>query len=864
MVAVGALVVGGLAGTAAISTVSTTTPAAAALPPAPFLDSTFGTNGVAYLTPGTSGASSAQATSVAPVPACPSGTSCPFSAIANDEVVAGSENDTGGGSALTLGVVDTGTGAPVTSFGGGLVTDHLGQPPGLAIVATGVAVYPPCPSTDPTCPWLSQVGDIAVVGTAAEPRSSTVSYFATLYSSGGALLWMHTFQVPDFVAVQHPSLALVTTGTAPTGDLVVGGAVVPTIGGRTTPLLAALTPAGVLDTGFGGSGRGQTVGFIGPVASDIPADEDLTGLTLDGAGDVIVTGTRVETTGSPSTIVVARLLPDGLTDTRFGSSDACASTSCAGSELLASSLGSLSAAAVSVSPAQVSCPAEGCYDILVAGTLVPSNGTPSSEVVAAVDENGAGDVSFGGSANSLGLITLPSDGTTGNADGTGIAVQQSGGIVTGVMVSGSVGPTKSTSGSAVVTLLSPTGGVVKTLGGTGTYAIPSAAGSTPEALAVADAPGTLDFTVAGTLESSGGTVMQMAVARATGVVVSVSATVARDAAKGHNAELLTITWTAPVPVPEALNIGYSVSAPGVTSLPNSGTATIASGTTAVSAHTILYFAPLIPTSTVGVTTSAGSGPTVEPAPQDLGVPAASPLGTPAPGYWMVTSKGGVFAFRVPFEGAPKSPPPSPIVGMAESGSGSGYWLATAAGGVYAFGVPFHGGLLSAPASPIVAIASDVKTGGYWLFSRNGHVYAFGAPVYGQGTNPNGPVTAAAAAPDGRGYWLATSKGSVYGYGPDAVYRGGASNPSSPIVSIEADLQGGGYWLLTSKGVVYAFDAPALGMPSVPNATSITEDPVTGGYWVSTASGAVYSYGAKFYGSAAPYHPNSPIIAILGR
>ncbi|MDE3203116.1 MAG: hypothetical protein KGQ66_02710 [Acidobacteriota bacterium] len=108
--------------------------------------------------------------------------------------------------------------------------------------------------------------------------------------------------------------------------------------------------------------------------------------------------------------------------------------------------------------------------------------------------------------------------------------------------------------------------------------------------------------------------------------------------------------------------------------------------------------------------------------------------TSGPGYWLVASDGGVFAFGdAGFYGSAGSVRlAAPIVGMAASSDGRGYWLVASDGGVFAFGdAGFYGSAGSVRlAAPVVGLERDRQTGGYWLVGSDGGVFGFGAPFAG--------------------------------------------------------------------------------------------------------------------------------------
>ncbi|MGH9158034.1 MAG: cell wall-binding repeat-containing protein [Acidimicrobiales bacterium] len=189
------------------------------------------------------------------------------------------------------------------------------------------------------------------------------------------------------------------------------------------------------------------------------------------------------------------------------------------------------------------------------------------------------------------------------------------------------------------------------------------------------------------------------------------------------------------------------------------------------------------------------------------------------GYWLVASDGGVFSFGdAAFAGSTGALRLNrPVVGMAPTPSGKGYWLVASDGGVFAFGDAAYLGSTGALRlnSPIVGIAATPSGRGYFLVASDGGVFGFGDAVFRGSTGAlslNKPIVAMAATPSGRGYFLVASDGGVFGFG-DAVFRGstGALALKAPIVGISTHRSGGGYWLVASDGGVFAFGpAPFLG------------------------------------------------------
>ena len=247
----------------------------------------------------------------------------------------------------------------------------------------------------------------------------------------------------------------------------------------------------------------------------------------------------------------------------------------------------------------------------------------------------------------------------------------------------------------------------------------------------------------------------------------------------------------------------------------------------------------------------------------------------APGYWLVASDGGVFAYGdAGFYGSTGNLALNkPIVGMAATADGMGYWLVASDGGVFAYGdAGFYGSTGNlALNKPIVGMAATADGMGYWLVASDGGVFAYGdAGFYGSTGNLalNKPIVGMAATADGMGYWLVASDGGVFAYG-DAGFYGSAGNLAlnKPIVGMAATADGMGYWLVASDGGVFAYgDAGfygsagnlALNKPIVGMAA--TADGM--GYWLVASDGGVFAYGdAGFYGSAGNLALNKPIVGM---
>ena len=173
---------------------------------------------------------------------------------------------------------------------------------------------------------------------------------------------------------------------------------------------------------------------------------------------------------------------------------------------------------------------------------------------------------------------------------------------------------------------------------------------------------------------------------------------------------------------------------------------------------------------------------------------AGVLDAPGPGYRLVASDGGVFAFGDGFYGSAGALRlQAPIVGTADTPSGTGYWLVASDGGVFAFGDAGFFGSMGGKRldAPIVGMAATPDGNGYWLVASDGGVFSFGdAHFFGSmgGKRLDAPIKGMAATADGNGYWLVASDGGsvrlrrrplrrVHGCGPTAQAggrRGGGS------------------------------------------------------------------------------------------
>ncbi len=234
-----------------------------------------------------------------------------------------------------------------------------------------------------------------------------------------------------------------------------------------------------------------------------------------------------------------------------------------------------------------------------------------------------------------------------------------------------------------------------------------------------------------------------------------------------------------------------------------GTSVVANGTgmgpvTAVSvggaAASILSTTPTSVTFVVPARSTTGTAGVVVTSPGGTSVVSSASMYTfvqPPPGYWLVASDGGIFAFGAAgFHGSTGGLSLNkPIVGMAATPDGKGYWLVASDGGIFSFGdAGFYGstGALTLN-KPIVGMAATPDGKGYWLVASDGGIFAFGDAVFKGSTGAlalNKPIVGMAPSYDGTGYWLVASDGGIFAFG-DAVFKGstGALALNKPIVGM---------------------------------------------------------------------------------
>jgi hypothetical protein len=239
----------------------------------------------------------------------------------------------------------------------------------------------------------------------------------------------------------------------------------------------------------------------------------------------------------------------------------------------------------------------------------------------------------------------------------------------------------------------------------------------------------------------------------------------------------------------------------------------------------------------------------------------SSAAVPAPGYWLGTSAGHVYAFHAPGYG-PAAGLTGKVVGIVADGPG--YLLATSAGDVFSVNAGSYGSMVGKKLpAPVVGIAADPATSGYWLVTSAGNIYSFNAPWYGSAARMKlrHPVVGIAA--DGAGYVLATRAGQVLTFHTRSHGSMSGRRLPAPIVGITADPATGGYWLTTSAGNVYGLDAPWLGS----EAGKKLRAPVIGiaadgsGYVLATSAGDVYAFNTTWYGSEGGKKLATPVAGI---
>ncbi|MCA1845285.1 MAG: PQQ-like beta-propeller repeat protein [Actinobacteria bacterium] len=269
---------------------------------------------------------------------------------------------------------------------------------------------------------------------------------------------------------------------------------------------------------------------------------------------------------------------------------------------------------------------------------------------------------------------------------------------------------------------------------------------------------------------------------------------------------------------------------------------------------------------------------VAPAPAPAPVAAAS-VAEP-PGYWLVGSDGGIYAYGAsPFKGSTGALKLNkPVVGMAPTPSGQGYWLVASDGGIFSFGdAAFHGSTGAITLNkPIVGMASTPSGAGYWLVASDGGIFAFGDAAFTGSTGAitlNKPIVGMAPTRSGKGYWLVASDGGIFAFG-DAAFKGSTGNLKlvKPITGMAGTGTGGGYWMTASDGGLFSFgDARYFGAAREKVTNPEVGRGVVGmvatksgaGYWQVAASGKVFAFGDAA-GLGGPTSAKATIVGIATR
>jgi hypothetical protein len=160
----------------------------------------------------------------------------------------------------------------------------------------------------------------------------------------------------------------------------------------------------------------------------------------------------------------------------------------------------------------------------------------------------------------------------------------------------------------------------------------------------------------------------------------------------------------------------------------------------------------------------------------------------ADGYWIVTSRGRVFAFgsAVRYGDVARLALDGPVIAAAPTPSGRGYWLIGADGGVFTFGdARFHGSMGGRRLDrPVVGIVADPDRWGYWLVAADGGVFSFSARFSGSmgGVRLNRPIVGAVA--HGAGYLLVAADGGIFNFS-DRPFHGslGDRPPAATVVGV---------------------------------------------------------------------------------
>jgi len=237
-------------------------------------------------------------------------------------------------------------------------------------------------------------------------------------------------------------------------------------------------------------------------------------------------------------------------------------------------------------------------------------------------------------------------------------------------------------------------------------------------------------------------------------------------------------------------------------------------------------------------------------------PERDPSTEAGPGYWTLTSDGGVYSFGdAPFFGSMSGVRlNSPVISLTPTATRDGYWELAGDGGIFSFGdARFFGSTGGVKLNqPIVGMAATPTGDGYWLVARDGGIFSFGdARFFGStgGVKLNQPIIGMAPTSTGDGYLLFASDGGVFTFG-DAKFLGSLGGRApAPVVDVAPTPSGDGYWLLTSTGGIFSFGDAVfhgsvdwIGFCELPRAVKLATTSTGGGYWIQTADGNTFAFG----------------------
>jgi kumamolisin len=246
-----------------------------------------------------------------------------------------------------------------------------------------------------------------------------------------------------------------------------------------------------------------------------------------------------------------------------------------------------------------------------------------------------------------------------------------------------------------------------------------------------------------------------------------------------------------------------------------------------------------------------------------------PTPSPPAGYWMLGSRGEVYAFGTSsWRGNANT---TNVTHFETTPSRRGYWIVNGLGQVYAFGdAPAFGNAAGLrPGETVTSLSSTFDGRGYWLFTSLGRVFSFGdAHSYGDlsGIALNGPVIGSAATPSGHGYYMVGSDGGIFSFG-DAHFYGsmGGVHLNRPVNGLVVTPTNRGYWLVASDGGIFSFgdagfhgsmggralNRPVVGMVRYGNA-----------YLMVASDGGIFDFSDKpFLGSLSGIPIPDPIVSV---